>query len=318
MAGKRGASPVPGCGGADQVARGRGQPSEVRGRHRDLRRRSSFLRPTPAALRRLLSGVPDKQTPAARGDEKRQPAGIQNPHLSVAPGDETLAADRRFRPRFHRLLPFDTCDNRLKLAGVKRFLDGAPWVKTALCTQPLLTGGPSGGADHVGFPLRGGDEGGGRIRRQEHPDLYPCQWRRGHGHGGRRHAHGRDRAGDDRRDVVLHSPFMRSDHLEADLEPGLTPSFFTCHTFFRGDVHIENTGMKRAAFISPMGSPQCRHRFSNHSDFWVTPMAPMLMMKTAIRRKTRWAGGRASPPGLTPTGRSSSPRWRPAGCGRTR
>lgn len=188
-------------------------------------------------------------------------------------------------------LAFGTYNNRLKLAGVKLFLDGSPQGKTAFWTQPLLTGGPSGEADYVGFPLFPYEAVAKVVAEFVDKRIQTYT-----------HANGDAaidmvidairsagvKAGDDRRDVVIHSQFMRPDHLDAYKELGLTPSFFTGHTFFWGDVHIENTGMERASFTSPMGAAQrAGIRFTNHSDFSVTPMDPMLMMKTAIERKTR-------------------------------
>jgi predicted amidohydrolase YtcJ len=92
----------------------------------------------------------------------------------------------------------------------------------------------------------------------------------------------------DRRDIVVHSQFMRPEQLDAYVELGISPSFFTGHTFFWGDVHIENVGMERASFISPMAAAQAKGlRFGNHSDFSVTPMDPLLMMQSAILRTSR-------------------------------
>jgi predicted amidohydrolase YtcJ len=95
-------------------------------------------------------------------------------------------------------------------------------------------------------------------------------------------------AADGRRDCVIHSQFVRPDQLDAYVELGMTPSFFTGHTFFWGDVHVENTGPERAAFISPVAAAYERGlRCSNHSDFSVTPIDPFLMMQTAILRRSR-------------------------------
>lgn len=186
---------------------------------------------------------------------------------------------------------FGTYHNRLKLGGVKLFLDGSPQGKTAFWTQPLLTGGPAGETDYVGFPLFPYEAVAKVVAEFVDKGIQTFT-----------HANGDAaidmvidamqaagvKAGDDRRDVVIHSQFMRPEQLDAYVDLGLSPSFFTGHTFFWGDVHIENTGIERASFISPTGSAQKRGiRFSNHSDFSVTPMDPMLMMQSSILRKTR-------------------------------
>ncbi len=65
---------------------------------------------------------------------------------------------------------------------------------------------------------------------------------------------------------------MRPDQLDKYVTYGLVVSFFTNHAFFWGDVHVENLGKKRAYFLSPTRSAIERGmRFSNHSDFAVTP-----------------------------------------------
>jgi hypothetical protein len=186
---------------------------------------------------------------------------------------------------------FGTYRNRLKLGGVKLFVDGSPQGKTAFWTEPLLTGGPAGETDYVGFPLFPPEAVNAVMAEFVKKGIQTYT-----------HANG-DAAIDmvidglrlggavaaaDRRDIVIHSQFMRPDQLDAYVELGISPSFFTGHTFFWGDVHIENVGMERASFISPMAAAKAKGiRFGNHSDFSVTPMDPMLMMQSAILRTTR-------------------------------
>ena len=80
----------------------------------------------------------------------------------------------------------------------------------------------------------------------------------------------------------------RPDQLDSYVELGITPSFFTAHTFFWGDIHLENLGQERAFFLSPMKSAQGKGiRFSNHNDFSVTPLEPMRMTQTAMDRLSR-------------------------------
>jgi hypothetical protein len=188
-------------------------------------------------------------------------------------------------------LAFGTYRNRLKLQGVKIPLDGSPQGKTAFWSEPLLTGGPEGEDDYVGFPLFPPEVVAPVVAEFVSKGIQTFT-----------HANGdaaidmlvdaiRDAgvsASDDRRDCVIHSQFMRPDQLDSYVELGLTPSFFTLHTFFWGDVHIANTGFERAGFMSPMVSALEKSiRFSNHSDFSVTPMDPMRMMHSSITRRTR-------------------------------
>ena len=93
-------------------------------------------------------------------------------------------------------------------------------------------------------------------------------------------------AGDDRRTVPIHSQCMRPDQLDDYAELGLSPSFFTVHTFYWGEEHLANLGEERASFISPMASAVADGlRCSNHTDFSVTPMDPMRVMWSSITRR---------------------------------
>jgi len=181
--------------------------------------------------------------------------------------------------------------NGLKLAGIKMVLDGSPQGKTAFWTEPLLTGGPEGEEDYVGAPVVPPEMVTAAVAEFVDKGIQVFA-----------HANGDAAidmiidalraagvtAADGRRDVVIHSQFVRPDQLDAYAELGMTPSFFTSHTFFWGDVHVENTGPERAGFISPVAAAYERGlRCSNHSDFSVTPIDPFLMMQTAILRRSR-------------------------------
>jgi hypothetical protein len=81
---------------------------------------------------------------------------------------------------------------------------------------------------------------------------------------------------------------MRPDQLDDYAELGFSPSFFTVHTFFWGDEHVANLGEDRAYFMSPMKSADAKGiRFSNHNDFSVTPIDPMRMIWSAVKRESR-------------------------------
>ncbi len=186
---------------------------------------------------------------------------------------------------------FGRYSNRLKLAGVKIPLDGSPQGKTAFWSEPLLTPGPAGETDWTGIPLFPPELVNKAVAEfvAKGVPVYA-------------HANG-DAAIDmmidavraagltgatDHRTTVIHSQCMRPDQIAAYAELGITPSFFTLHTFFWGDVHLENLGQERAFFISPMAAAQqAGIRFTNHTDFSVTPMEPMRMMHSAITRRAR-------------------------------
>ena len=186
---------------------------------------------------------------------------------------------------------FGTYQDRVKLQGFKFIVDGSPQGKTAFWSEPLLTPGPGGEADWRGQPLFPPE-----VINKALAEVYDkgiqvfC-----HCNGdaaidmiidGARAAG--VEADQDRRTVIIHSQFMRPEQLDAYAELGLSPSFFTVHTFYWGEEHVANTGVERASFISPMQSATAKGLVcTNHSDFSVTPMDPMRMMWSAVARTTR-------------------------------
>jgi predicted amidohydrolase YtcJ len=186
---------------------------------------------------------------------------------------------------------FGTYRNRLKLQGIKCIVDGSPQGKTAYWTEPLLTPGPNGEADWRGQPVFPAEliaqmvkeiaDAGIQIFCHCNGDaaidvmIDACR------------AAGMT-AADDRRTVIIHSQFMRPEQLDDYVELGLSPSFFTVHAFFWGDVHVENLGRERAYFLSPMASAVAKGlHCSNHNDFSVTPIEPMRMVWSAVARESR-------------------------------
>ncbi len=97
------------------------------------------------------------------------------------------------------------------------------------------------------------------------------------------------KAADDRRTVIIHSQVMRPDQLDAYVELGFSPSFFTVHTFFWGDEHMANLGEKRAQLHQPDDSPPSPRGWccSNHTDFSVTPDGPDAHDVVGVSRASR-------------------------------
>lgn len=186
---------------------------------------------------------------------------------------------------------FGTYKNRLKLQGVKIVLDGSNQGKTGFWSKPILTPGPTGEANWRGSPIIPPEttnkavaelyDKGIQVFCHCNADAAIDMMIDAHRAAG-------GNAGKDRRTVIIHSQIMRPDQLDDYVELGLSPSFFTVHTFFWGDVHLENLGEERAFFMSPMASAKAKGiRFSNHNDFSVTPMDPMRMVHSAMVRTSR-------------------------------
>jgi len=95
-------------------------------------------------------------------------------------------------------------------------------------------------------------------------------------------------AKDDARTVVVHSQFARPDQLDAYVRLGLVPSFFTNHTFYWGDDYPALVGVERGQGISPAASALARGiRFTNHTDFLVTPLDSMFTVWSAVNRTSK-------------------------------
>ena len=187
--------------------------------------------------------------------------------------------------------PFGEYHGRLKLQGIKITQDGSPQGKTAYVTDPYRTGGPAGQADWRGETSMPYEQFAAIVKMASAKGLQIYI-----------HANGDatideaikavEAAGitarDDRRTIVIHSQFQRPDQLPKYKALGISPSYFTNHTFFWGDVHRANIGEQEAAFISPMkAATNLGIVVSNHSDFNVTPLDPMFILWTSMARTTR-------------------------------
>lgn len=186
---------------------------------------------------------------------------------------------------------FGEWKNRLKMQGMKITQDGSPQGKTAYVTQPFLTGGPDG-------------QKGWRGETTQPYESFAAMVKNAHSKGLQIfiHANGDatidqvikavEAAGitakDDARTIVIHSQFQRPDQLPRYKALGISPSYFTNHTYFWGDVHVANIGAQNAAFISPMKAAIDQGIVvSNHSDFNVTPLDPMFILWSSISRTSK-------------------------------
>lgn len=217
--------------------------------------------------------------------------------LQAAAGQGRLVLDVVALPSFvdfkrwagNPAYPFGQWQGRLKLQGIKITQDGSPQGRTAYMSAPYLHGGPNGQENWRAQGI------------QPYP-AFLATMKAASGLGLQLfiHANG-DAAMDDvinavdtlhlpadHRTVVIHSQVQRPDQLPRYAALGITPSYFTNHTYFWGDVHRSNFGEERAAHISPIKSALALGlHASNHSDFIVTPLDPMFILWTSMARTTR-------------------------------
>jgi len=186
---------------------------------------------------------------------------------------------------------FGTYHNHLKFGGGKFTLDGSPQGKTAFMAYPYLTGGPNGEENWTG---------NSSIPREELAQMAKLMVENNvqinfHANGGGAiddAIYAIEKAGikpeDDKRPIIIHSQFQNKQQLLKYKELGISPSYFTNHVFFWGDVHTKNVGEENASFISPLKSAKKLGIItSNHTDFNVTPLDPFFILWTATNRLTR-------------------------------
>ena len=186
---------------------------------------------------------------------------------------------------------FGEYNNRLKLQACKITLDGSPQGKTALVSHPYLTGGPGGEKNWSGESSITQQQLDAITKKMFDANI-PLQIHTNGDGAIEMMIKSVEKAGitakDDRRTIIVHSQFQRPEHLPKYVELGLSPSYFTLHTFYWGDVHIKNIGKEAAFFISPMqAAKEAGIVMSNHTDYNVTPLNPFWVMWSAMARESR-------------------------------
>lgn len=96
----------------------------------------------------------------------------------------------------------------------------------------------------------------------------------------------------DARHIVIHSQMARAEQMERMARLAVIPSFFITHTYYWGDRHYERfMGPERACRMSPAGDAlRLGLPFTLHSDTYVTPMDPLMLVWSAVNRRS--FGGR--------------------------
>ncbi len=94
---------------------------------------------------------------------------------------------------------------------------------------------------------------------------------------------------EDPRLILIHAQMARDDQLVRMKELGVTPSFFSAHTYYWGDRHRDIfMGPERASRMSPTGSSeQIGLRYTVHLDTPVVPMQPLQLLWSTVNRMTK-------------------------------
>ena len=185
-----------------------------------------------------------------------------------------------------------TYQNRFKVGGVKITLDGSPQGRTAFFTTPYLTGGPGGETNWKGEPTFPEDLANKMVKKVYDMNVPLIV----HVNGDAAidtflTAYELARAGDYSRPwnvTTIHTQFMRKDQIPRFAEYKLRPSFYTLHTFYFAEAHMQNRGKAQAMYISPMRDAiDAGLRPTNHTDFVVAPLDQMMMLWSAVNRISR-------------------------------
>lgn len=93
---------------------------------------------------------------------------------------------------------------------------------------------------------------------------------------------------EDPRLILIHSQMAREDQIIRMKALGITPSFFSAHTWYWGDRHRDIfMGPERAAVMSPAKWAEDNDlRYSSHLDTPVTPMLPLQAVWSTVHRIT--------------------------------
>jgi len=190
----------------------------------------------------------------------------------------------------HDKLDPDQVSDFPKNTTIKLIVDGSPQGLTAYLTEPFLV------------PAFGPENRGIEIYTQEALNELVIQY---HKLGYQLALHGNGDAAIDQiitavtaaqaayprpdpRHVLVHAQILRPDQVRVLGEIGITPSFFTTHTFYWGDWHLRTLGDVRAEGLSPAATAaDSGLRFSLHADTPVTPIDPLMVMWAATERQTR-------------------------------
>lgn len=88
---------------------------------------------------------------------------------------------------------------------------------------------------------------------------------------------------------MIHAQTVRDDQLDAMVQLGVVPSFFSAHPYFWGDWHRDSVfGIERAKRISPLRSTTDKGlRYTTHNDAPVVPPDMMRLLWASVNRITR-------------------------------
>jgi predicted amidohydrolase YtcJ len=187
----------------------------------------------------------------------------------------------------------DTYRNRLRVAGAKLTIDGSPQGFTAWRDRPYYDPVGDYPPGYAGYPAATRDQVVDAVMWAYANDVQIITHSNGEAasdlliaaHEAAIAEHGPT----DRRPVLIHGQFLRSDQVDSLKRLGIMPSLFPMHTFYWGDWHREHTvGPELVDNISPTGwCVQRGIRFSSHHDAPVAFPDSMRILDATVTRRSR-------------------------------
>lgn len=192
-------------------------------------------------------------------------------------------------PQWEEALAYNGRDykNRLKLGGVKLFLDGSPQVRTAWLRQPY-----EGEKEYRGYPRMTDEQAARRLELAVEYGLQPMAHCNGDAASEQflsawEAVTARKKPERELRPVMIHAQTVGYDQLDRMAKSGMMASFFVGHCFYWGDTHRKNLG-QRGMRISPTKQAMQRGvAFDLHQDCPVTNPDMLHSVWCAVNRMTR-------------------------------
>ncbi len=182
-----------------------------------------------------------------------------------------------------------------KIAGAKIIFDGSPQIRTAWMTKPYYQVPFGEKPDYCGYPTYEHEENMLNLMKEcmEHrwQLQMQCNGDAAIDHCLDLYERAVQETGltEDLRPVLIHAQTIREDQIERIQKLGILPSFFHDHVYYWGDWYRSVVlGPERASRISPLAWAAKRGmRFTLHQDCPIGPPNMMLLLDTAVNRRTR-------------------------------
>ncbi len=197
--------------------------------------------------------------------------------------DVVAYADIRNCPELPREYPQyrEKYQDHFKIGGYKLFLDGSPQGRTAWMLEDYADE-----AGYRGYPVYTDQEVTDFVKKAQDEDLQLLCHCNGDAAAQQFiQCHQRPST---KRDVMIHAQLLHADQMPAMKAAGIMPSFFTAHSWYWGDAHIQHLGMERARNISAAASAAALGLpYTFHMDTPVLPPDCIDTLFCAVNRVTR-------------------------------